>query len=524
MAEAPPGPVVMEETPSEDDEEVECEYPGFDKAHGFPATGGAASTLLAICRKMRPAVVPQGDLPKRAKSQLQKFKKLLDSDSGPQLKVELLRYRGRAIRRWNAKCRAEEKAAAGVVDDGPISYPEVGEGLNVIAGALAERKDLAAKARERFGEDLNMQELGQKLLKSTASEDRELIDKLLAHRKARVEARRKALSSAGGRIGRYGPLASTTSQTATRLVVVSWSDEIGKTADDTLKKALDLLEYMPPEGAEEWYAIAATVSAAGGRTYTGQQCYGRASKEKMLCPKVSAVWTYQPDSPHWTPRTPLLAGLEPSLPRGAAARPDLEQLSPDELYYLVGNLYNHDMNQLLGDKDACIEVLIESNMPAVDPRKHGATAFERANSKAFRNAMRGELLGRLAVAKSFEATRQRLEGPENARPANGQDEVSRTVAASRKRLFANKALLAYRSKYAPGPGEDPPKTEMSFLVGHFTEAPYAPHDVYDAAQDCAICLRLYEDTGNKVFCEHAWDVINELVAIRENGACRDRRT
>ena len=178
MAEAPPAPMEVE-TPPEEEEEEECMHKEpFKKVHGFPATGKGASTLLKICRKAKPDVVPQGDPPRRAKSQLAKFEKLLDSEDGAKLKAELLRYQRRAITRWNAKCRAEEKAAAGVVDDGPLSYPESGESNNVLKGALGERDDLLAAARERFGEDLDPFQLAQKLSKSSASEDRELVEKL----------------------------------------------------------------------------------------------------------------------------------------------------------------------------------------------------------------------------------------------------------------------------------------------------------------------------------------------------------
>jgi hypothetical protein len=174
-----PAPMDEETLPPEEEEDETCMYSSrFDNAHGYSATGTTASTLLKICRKANPDVVPKGDPPRRAKSQLAKFEKLLDSEDGAKLKAELLRYQRRAITRWNAKCRAEEKAAAGVVDDGPLSYPESGESNNVLKGALGERDDLLAAARERFGEDLDPFQLAQKLSKSSASEDRELVEKL----------------------------------------------------------------------------------------------------------------------------------------------------------------------------------------------------------------------------------------------------------------------------------------------------------------------------------------------------------
>ncbi len=522
----------MDVTSSSDEEEgtPECMFASrFSRAY-FPATGTAITTMMAICQKMDKNLIPKGDGAndkQKNKSRKEKFEKLLESD--PKLKSELLRYRRRTIKRWNKDRRAEAAANEGKVDDRPLTYPTVGRGASVIAGVFVELPKLAAKALLRYPDADEMVLRAQKVLDSAATgdeEDEAIIKEALAHRDARVAAWRNSgngvtLRDGSGGVARAG--VSAEAQTVYRAVVADWSGATGETASAALAAALEPLDHTPPEGDEEWDAIAETVSTVG-RTYTGMQCYNRACTKKMLRPKQPPVWSYQPDSSHWRPRKPLLDGLDPSLPRGEYARSDLEQLSPKELYYLVGNLYNDGIYKLWYDKDACIEVLIESNMPAVDPRKRGATAFERANSKAFRNAIKAEVLARNAVKKSWEATRQRLEGPENARPADGQDEVARTVDASRSRLFRKKALLKYREKFAPGAGEDPPTREMPVLVGHFTAAPYMPHDVYDAAQDCAICLRLYEDTGKRVFCEHAWDVINELVAIRENGACGDRRT
>ena len=59
------------------------------------------------------------------------------------------------------------------------------------------------------------------------------------------------------------------------------------------------------------------------------------------------------------------AGLIPGVVYGGeAARRDLEKLEPKRLYSLAKMVYNHGLCEIRRDKDALIEALVESNMPA----------------------------------------------------------------------------------------------------------------------------------------------------------------
>ncbi len=521
MADAPPETAPMEvETPEEEEEEEEeCEYPGFPAAHGFPVTGETTAALLAICLKANPAVVPKGDPPKHTKSRREKFAKLLDSEDGAKLTAELLRYRRRAIRRWNAKCRAEAKVAAGVVDDGPLRYPEYGEGLNVVTGALRERQDLAAKARSRFGEELNAQELGQMLLKSNVPEDKDLIKKLYEHRAARAAAYRETLSGAGGRIGREGRTLGSAAAPNKRADAVSWSDAAGEKGTKALEEALEPLDVTPPRGDAKWDAIAVTVSTASGRDYTGTQCYNRASGEGHLRAELPEAHIYDPSMRNWRPRAmqQLLraAGLDSKVLCGKAALKAgaFKHVPTYRLEDRLRDVYNLGTEGPRGDRDKLIAALVEAEMCAVDPRANGATDFERASSARFRRVFKAEMLPRCAVLKSLEASEKRLESPSDG------DNLARTQGAVYGRLSQQNLTHLCFHKLDLEPHEAPPSHMASLLNEFFFRPLYVPHIIYDAAQDCTCCRGLYEDNGFATCLEHAHEVQLGCCAIRNNGAC-----
>ena len=513
-----PAPMDEETLPPEEEEDETCMYSSrFDNAHGYSATGTTASTLLKICRKANPDVVPKGDPPRRAKSQLAKFEKLLDSEDGAKLKAELLRYRRRAIKKWNKERRAEEKAAAGVVDDGPLSYPEFGSCLHVVAGALRERDDLAAEARSRFGEELYAQALGQRLLASDAQEDKELIGKLVAHRNARSNAWRKKLSGGDGRKGRDGrTLGSAVAQTAALDASsrADWSGAPGKKGTEALEEALDPLDETPPlSDTATWDTIAATVSVAAGRDYTGTQCYCRASGQGYLHAKLPDVQVYDPTMGNWAPRN--VSSLVAAVDREHFTREAIEALSTPELYERAADVYNLGLRPLHSsrDREALIKLLLEAGMCAVDPCKNGVPDFERATSARFRRALNVEMLPRCAVLASLEASEARLESPSDG------DNLVRTEAAVYGRLSQQNLMCLCIKEFGLASYETPPKYMAPLLNEYFFRPPYQPHVEYDAAQDCTCCHGLYEDNGFATCLEHAHDVRLGCCAIRNNGAC-----
>ena len=535
MAEAP-APAPMEvETPPPEEEEEECMHKeAFKKVRGFPASGDGTSTLLAICRKMRPALVPKADphpRHRRTKSVLEKFDKLLGSDRGAELKVELFRYRRRAIKQWNKERRAEEKAVAGVVDDGPVPYPESGESVDILAGVFRERSDLAAEARGRFGDDLRgftnlAQSLGQQLLASEAPEDIELIKKLYAHRDARYAAWRKTRSSADGRKGRDGrTLGSAASQTRRKAANVNWSDEAGEKGTKALVDVLEPLDVTPPRGDAKWDAIAETVSTAAGRDYTAEQCYGRARNEGHLRAELPEAHIYDPSMRNWRPRTmqQLLrtAGLDSKVLCGKAALKAgaFKHVPTYRLEDRLRDVYNLGTEGPRGDRDKLIAALVEAEMCAVDPRANGATRFERASSPRFRQAFAAEMLPRVNVLKSLRASEACLESSSEATRRDGWDDLSRTNAAIYGRLLKQNTTHLCFLKLGLASYEAP-STRMAPLLNEFFFRPlYVPHIIYDAAQDCTCCRGLYEDNGFATCLEHAHEVQLGCCAIRNNGAC-----
>jgi uncharacterized protein YdhG (YjbR/CyaY superfamily) len=523
-----PAPMDEETLPPEEEEDETCMYSSrFDNAHGYSATGTTASTLLKICRKANPDVVPKGDPPRRAKSQLAKFEKLLDSEDGAKLKAELLRYRRRAIKKWNKERRAEEKAAAGVVDDGPLSYPETGESTKVLEGALGERDDLLAAARERFGEDLNPRQLAQKLSKSNASEDRELVEKLIVHRNARAKAYRESLSSAGGRTGRGGRALGSSTAAPKKATRASWIDAAGKNAATALAAALKPLDYTPPEGAEEWETIAKTVSSAAARVYTGKQCYYRASDAGLLKSahpqfKVGDVHIYAPQVLTARNMSSLVAAVD----RKHFTREAIEALSTPELYERASDVYNLGIRPLREKRKDLIQLLLDANHCAVDPRKYGVSAFERANTPQFRRELRSQIIARSNVQRSFVANEARLGPPSAALPQSGADAIALNVGASRTRLAARKYTAWSKNAFGLEPGEEPPNSAHSDLRRYFLEEIWEEPEpgVFDPKRQCACCHRLYIDTGGKVWIEHFHGDDEEGLAVaRDNGGCRDPR-
>ncbi|CAH0377146.1 unnamed protein product [Pelagomonas calceolata] len=526
MADTPPEPAPMEvETPpeEEEEEEVECDYPGrFKNKHKYPATGEAKSTMLAILRKMkrdkhtRVYASLTGGITQKQNALME----LLKSDKA--LERDILDHRRKAIKQWNKERRAEDKAAAGVVDAGPVPYREAGEGLDVVAGAMRERADLLAAARERFGEELKASVLAQKLLASEAQEDRELIDKLLAHRKARYAAWRETLS--GDRqlrnLGDGPRTAASAGPQVIRAAPVNWSDAAGDKGTKALEEALDPLDETPPlSDTATWDAIAKTVSAAAGRDYTGKQCYCRASGEGYLHAKLPDAHIYDPSMKNWRPRAMehLLraAGLDESIPCGKAAleADAFKEVSTKKLYERLGDAYNLGAHAIRGDRDKLIDALVEADMCALDPCENGATSFKRASSVWFQRALNSEMLPRRKVLASLEASEARLESPSDG------DDLVRTDAAVYGRLSQKNLMCLCFREFALEPHEAPSTRMAPLLNEYFFRPPYEPHVKYDAAQDCTCCLGLYEDNGFATCLEHAHDVQLGCCAIRNNGAC-----
>ena len=521
---APPEPAPMEEEPppEEEDEEEECIDPTrFRNKYKYTPNGSSKSNMLRILGKMTEAKHKNiyasltGSTSKKADALM----KLLDTDKA--LERDILDHRRKDVKKWNAVCRAEEKAAQGIVDDGPVPYPQFGEGLQVLRGGLRERADLLAAARERFGEELDTQELGQKLLASEAQEDRELIEKLLAHRNARVEAWRnsgKGMTLRDGSGGEARAAVSAEAQTK-KADGVSWSDEAGKKADTALVEVLEPLDVTPPRGDAKWDAIAETVSSVAGRSYTGEQCRGRASNEGYLRVKLPDAHIYDPSMRNWRPRAMerLLraAGLDSKVLCGKAAlkAEAFKGVPTRKLRDRLGDVYNIGTNDISGDRDKLIAALVEANMCALDPRDHGATRFEGASSARFRRALNVELLPRLNVLKSLEASEARLESPSDG------DDLVRTDAAVYGRLSQKNLMCLCFREFALEPHEAPSTRMAPLLNEYFFRPLYTPHVKYDAAQDCTCCHGLYEDNGFATCLEHAHDVQLGCCAIRNNGAC-----
>ena len=532
MAEAPATAPMEEETLPE-----ECmDTRRFQDEHKFPATGTGKTTMLKILRKMPGkahkeilASLPIGTDSVKGTALM----KLLDTNKA--LERAILDYRCEAVKTFNAECRAAEAeavdeavAAKETIDDGPLPYPPTGRSAKVVKGVMRERDDLLDVARSRFGDDLEGETslahvLANKLMASEALEDKKLIEEIYAHRDARAKAHRETLSSAGGRIGRDGRTLGSAAAPTLRAGAVSWTDNIGKNATAALAAALQPLdETSPPSDTAAWDASAATVSSAAGRTYTGMQCYARASKKNMLRTKVSALYVYAPKGKGWAPRKPSLEGLDAKVKRGEAARRDLEKLEPKRLYSLAKMVYNHGLCEIRRDKDALIEALVESNMPAVNPQKHGADGFESASSKRFRRAFEGDALRRSNVRRSLEAS-QRLLAPPSEERGRGGAAVATSVRATRARLDRKNVLTLCVEEFSLAPDQAPPTRAMPLLHRYFCEPAFEPRVGYDPVQHCTCCRRYYIDVGGKVCCEHDWISRGGLVSIRNNGACESRR-
>ena len=522
MAEAPPpGPAPMEVETTPEEQEEKCMYADrFKNKHKYAANGSRTSKsfMLAVLSKMPSARHKKvyasltGGITKKQNALME----LLKSDKA--LERDILDHRQKDVKQWNKERRAEDKAAEGIVDAGPVPYREAGEGLDVLAGGLREREDLLAAARERFGEELKASVLAQKLSESEAQEDRELIKKLLAHRKARYAAWR-----ADGLKGRNGrSLTSSTAQTTPfdASSRADWSGAAGEKGTKALEEALDPLDETPPlSDTATWDVIAKTVSTAAGRDYTGKQCYCRASGEGYLHAKLPDAYIFDPSMRNWRPRAmqQLLraAGLHSTVPCGQAAlKADaFKEVSTKKLYERLGDAYNLGAHAIRGDRDKLIAALVDADMCALDPRKNGATSFVRASSVRFQRALNSEMLPRLKVMASLEASEARLESPSDG------DNLVRTNAAAYGRLSQQNLTCLCFKEFALEPHEAPSTRMTPLLNEYFFRPPYKPHFEYDAAQDCTCCRGLYEDNGFATCLEHDHGVQLGCCAIRNNGAC-----
>ena len=111
----------------------------------------------------------------------------------------------------------------------------------------------------------------------------------------------------------------------------------------------------------------------------GRLCATKASHSnlvrKLVDPSQLKVIKYVAGA---EPRKPRLRGLDPNVPRGEAARAALGSLSIVELKYLAGYVYNLTIPK---DSDQLVKLLVDSGMPAVDPRAHGSTAGQEKRAK-----------------------------------------------------------------------------------------------------------------------------------------------
>ena len=273
-------------------------------------------------------------------------------------------------------------------------------------------------------------------------------------------------------------------------------------------------------------AFAVTVSTAAGRDYTGKHCYWRASNEGYLRAKLPDAHIYDPSIDGWRPRDMVTvlraAGLDKSIPCGKAAlKADaFKHVSTTALYDRLRDVYNLGTKLITGDREKIIAALVEADMCALDPREHGASRFERAGSARFRGAFRDELLQRLNVLASLEASEARLESPSEATRRPGWDYLSRSNSAIYGRLSQKSLTCLCIQNFALEAYELPPTSLAPCLNEYYFFRPlYEPHVEYDAAQDCTCCRGLYEDNGFATCLEHAHDVQSGCCAIRNNGAC-----
>ena len=214
------------------------------------------------------------------------------------------------------------------------------------------------------------------------------------------------------------------------------------------------------------------------------------------------------------PRKPRLLGLDPNVPRGEAARAALGALSRSELYYLAGYVYNLGIPTNPGE---LVTLLVESEMPAVDPWENGSTCKYR-NTKAFQTAFKSMRQKAQGAARTRNARLDSRQGDPWSQ--NGAAVLGDSDRARYERMYRN-FCVQFAVLRGAGPHQWPRRVDMPFIVQFVKFPPFKDtNGAFDFEQHCYVCARFARDQGGYTFVEHDKEVsAQNLVSSRLTNCC-----